>query len=77
MIESSNPELKFSIQVRVYDPAGSSVYENLLNVRDIKQDILNSCGDEGDSEWRMLYVSWTVDYPIANSDSFEGIWIFN
>ena len=59
--------------------SSSSVYENLLNVKnaDLVNDILNNCGDEPNSQWRMLYVSWTVDYPTADSDSFEGIWIFN
>ena len=78
MIESPDPELKFSIEVRVYDPAPSSDYEKLVNIANIKQVILNSCEDGGDdAEWRMLYVKWNVNYPTASSDRFEGIWIVN
>ena len=77
MIESTNPTLEFNIQIHLYDPAPSSVYESLVNVENIEDEILNKCEDEGDSNWRMLYVSWTVNYPTDGPDKFEGIWILN
>ena len=77
VIESTNPTLEFNIQIILYDPAPSSVYESLVNVENIEDEILNKCEDEGDSDWRMLYVSWTVNYPTDGPDKFEGIWILN
>ena len=78
VIESADKNLEFSIEIRTYPSSSATDYKNLVNenlVSDIEQNILNKCGDESDSKWKMLYVSWTVDYPNTKTDNFEGIWI--
>ena len=78
VIESADKNLEFSIEIGTYPSASATYYKNLVNenlVSDIERNILNKCGDESDSKWKMLYVSWTVDYPNTKTDHFEGIWI--